>query len=85
MGMQAHFQVADIPGYIRFKKISHQHEKGTPDEYWDHYVALEDRGGFTFSTDEKHESAWFDIGSMADYQMARLRWLIGNRIPFHCS
>lgn len=86
MGMQCHFQVSDIPEYIKVHKHSDKNDDTDigGDVWIDSYIVV-DPNSFMFNTDAKHESAWFDIGQMSESAMIKLQWLIANRICFNCS
>lgn len=89
MGMQIHFEVADIPDNLGHKihKHSDEHTDDNGSEYdrWvDCYIVVDPAGRY-FSTDSEHKSAWFDCGGWTQEQQRTVAWLVANRIPFNAS
>jgi len=83
MGMQIHFEVADIPK--EFKVHKHADIKEEFDGTWTDYYIVVDPASYYFSTDSKQKQAWFDIGQLSPQGISMLHWLIQNRICFNAS
>lgn len=77
MGMQCFFAVEDVdPDSVKKENMGMS----------GYEVTINIRGeGFTFWSDWEFKTCWFDIGYMSDSSMAKLKFLIRNRIPFSCS
>ena len=83
MGMQVHFNVADIPEACRVHRHADQ-DLESDDDHVDTYIVV-DPESLYFSTTRDHTRAWADIGSMSNNAMNALRFLITHRIPFNAS
>jgi hypothetical protein len=79
MGMQVHFEVADI----QFANADHDVEKEYDMEFQCHYIVVNQN--MAFNTDAYFKYASFDIGQTSDSGMKKLKWLIQNRICFNAS
>lgn len=82
MGMQCHFDIQEVRdlGY----------ECVTP-HYDANCMLVTAKGStsplyyFNCSDNVMDTQVWFDIGSMSETAMEKLKWLIANRICFTCS
>ena len=85
MGMQCHFQVADLldpEPHINVNSLLTLHEE-SGDDWNKYYIIVNENMHFNF--DAEYKDAWFDIGQMHESAVVKMKWLIENRICFSCS
>ena len=74
MGMQCYFNIKDIPNFSKVITYDYDLESYT---YIVHSMWIVDCN--------IAGNAWFDCGSYSEAAIARIKWLIGQRVPFRCS